>query len=119
MATRVLGLPSASCGHFRRRSGARPCAVLAAAGLQRCRFHDLRHTAIISMVTHGIPPHVVARNVGHSTISTTLAIYAKVVGSSLREAAAVMDHAFSGADATATESAGPRGCSGRLQVPGS
>ena len=71
--------------------------VLQAADIPQIRFHDLRHSAITSMIHKGIPPHVVAAIVGHSTITTTLNTYAKVVGSTMKDAAALMNDAFGGA----------------------
>lgn len=69
-------------------------AVLEEAGLPLVRFHDLRHSAITTMVQRGVPPHVVSRIVGHTTITMTLGTYAKVVGSTLRDAADVLDRVY-------------------------
>jgi hypothetical protein len=39
----------------------------------------------------GIPPHIVARIDGHSTITLSLAAYAKVVGSTMDDQAGAID----------------------------
>lgn len=59
-------------------------------GLPRIRFHDLRHTAATLMLAGGIPVHVVAARLGHSTPVITLSVYAHVLPSQGAEAAAVM-----------------------------
>lgn len=74
-------------------------AVLESADLPLIRFHDLRHTAITAMIQQGVPPHVVAKIVGHTTITMTLGTYAKVVGTTMRDAANVLEAAYGGATA--------------------
>jgi integrase len=45
------------------------------AGLQRIRFHDLRHTMASLMLAHGEPAMVVHEWLGHSSVMVTLDIY--------------------------------------------
>ena len=45
------------------------------AGLPEIRFHDLRHTSLISLMEMGIPVRTVQRRAGHSKASTTMNIY--------------------------------------------
>jgi integrase len=42
----------------------------------RLAFHSLRHTYVSLCVAAGIPPLEISRFVGHSTVTTTLGIYA-------------------------------------------
>lgn len=48
------------------------------AGVDRCRLHDLRHTAATMMLRNRVHPKVVSEILGHSSISTTLDIYSHV-----------------------------------------
>lgn len=41
------------------------------AGIEKLRFHDLRHTCATRLVESGIPLHTVAKLLGHSSIRTT------------------------------------------------
>ena len=66
-------------------------AILAAAGLPKMRFHDLRHTAATHMLANGIDLLTVSRRLGHSRASTTLDTYAHMVPGTQEKAAAVMD----------------------------
>jgi integrase len=59
-------------------------------GLPHIRFHDCRHTAASIMLTHGIPPVIVAGMLGHS-VSTLLTNYAHCLPDRQDEAAQLMD----------------------------
>jgi integrase len=48
-------------------------------GVTDIRFHDLRHTAASIMLSHGRPPIVVSRILGHARVSITLDIYGHLV----------------------------------------
>jgi integrase len=63
-------------------------------GLPKIRFHDCRHTAASIMLTHGIPPVIVAGMLGHS-VSTLLATYAHCLPDRQDEAAQLMDEVIS------------------------
>lgn len=63
-------------------------------GLDRIRFHDLRHTAASSMLRLGISPRTVADILGHRHMNTTLEIYAHVCLDHKREAIARVDKAL-------------------------
>jgi len=41
------------------------------AGIEKLRFHDLRHTTATRLVESGIPLHAVAKLLGHSTVKVT------------------------------------------------
>jgi integrase len=54
------------------------------------RFHDCRHTAATIMLSHGIPPVIVAGMLGHS-ISILLNTYAHFIPTMQDQAAQLMD----------------------------
>jgi integrase len=56
-------------------------AHLAAAGLPKKRFHDLRHTCASFLLAQGVSPRVVMEILGHSQISLTLDTYSHVLPS--------------------------------------
>jgi integrase len=66
-------------------------AVLAAAGLPRQRFHDLRHACASLLLAQGVAPRVVMETLGHSQISLTLNTYSHVIPALGRAAADQMD----------------------------
>ncbi|RJO64973.1 MAG: site-specific integrase [Candidatus Omnitrophota bacterium] len=53
--------------------------LVQAAGVKPIRFHDLRHTAAAIMLSHGRPPIVVSRILGHARVSITLDIYGHLI----------------------------------------
>ena len=57
--------------------------LLQKAGLERKRFHDLRHTVASLLINANENPKVIQQLLGHSTISTTLDIYAHVMDQTL------------------------------------
>jgi len=57
-------------------------AALAAAGLPRLRFHDLRHSAATFLIAAGIPLKHVSDLLGHSTIVITADIYGRLLDES-------------------------------------
>lgn len=68
--------------------------ILAATGLPRQRFHDLRHACASLLLAQGVPARVVMETLGHSEISLTLNTYSHVLPSLGREAAERMDDAL-------------------------
>jgi integrase len=64
--------------------------LVSQSGLPRIRFHDCRHTAASIMLSHGIPPVIVAGMLGHS-ITTLLSTYAHFIPDMQDEAAILMD----------------------------
>lgn len=52
------------------------------------RFHDLRHTHATLLLKAGVPVHVVAQRLGHSSPELTLSIYSHVLPRQQSEAAA-------------------------------
>lgn len=64
--------------------------ALAAAGLPRMRFHDIRHTAASIMLLHGEPPVRVAAILGQS-LAVLLDTYAHYIPDDQERAASLMD----------------------------
>jgi integrase len=62
-------------------------AALAAAGLPRQRFHDLRHGCASLLLAQGVAPRVVMELLGHSDVRLTMNVYTHVA-SELQQAAA-------------------------------
>lgn len=54
------------------------------AGIPPVTFHALRHTAATLALEDGSPAHDVARMLGHSTVATTLRVYAHATDASTR-----------------------------------
>jgi len=61
--------------------------LLSRAGLERRRFHDLRHSCATLLLAQGVPARVVMEVLGHSQISLTLNTYTHVLPELKREAA--------------------------------
>ena len=76
--------------------------LLAAAGLPRQRFHDLRHGCATLLLAQGVSPRVVMDVLGHSAITLTPNTYSHVVPALQSEAAHRMDTAlgWQGAEST-------------------
>jgi integrase len=62
-------------------------ALLAKAGVDRQRFHDLRHDAASLMHANGDDLRTIMANLGHSTIATTANIYTHVTQETQRRSA--------------------------------
>jgi len=65
--------------------------ALKKAGLQRLRFHDLRHTSATLMLNNGIDVLVASRRLGHSKPSITLDVYGHLISSAEEKVAHKMD----------------------------
>jgi len=65
--------------------------LLGQAGLQKIRFHDLRHSAASLMLNNGIPVIVVSKILGHSKPSVTLDVYGHLYNEMQDKAAQLMD----------------------------
>lgn len=61
------------------------------AGLERRRFHDLRHSCASFLLAQGVPPKVVQEILGHSSITITLDVYGHLLPGARRDAADKMD----------------------------
>lgn len=57
------------------------------AGVERAKFHDLRHTAATFALEDGVHPKIVQEMLGHTSIQQTLDVYSHVIPSMQRAAA--------------------------------
>ena len=60
--------------------------LLAAAGLPRVRFHDLRHTLATLLLGRGVHPKVVSEMLGHTDVGITLDLYSHVTATMQHDA---------------------------------
>ena len=67
---------------------------LAEAGLEKRRFHDLRHSAASIMIALGLPLKVVSEVLGHAGIQITSDVYGHLEDDVLREQLRVLDTAW-------------------------
>lgn len=67
---------------------------LLTAGVPSVRFHDLRHTAATLLIEQGVPIKAVQSTLGHSTIATTMDIYAHLTPAMQESVAQAMDRLF-------------------------
>ncbi len=65
-------------------------ALRTAAKIRPGRLHDVRHSHATHLLTRGIPVHIVAARLGHSSPVVTLNIYAHVLPTSDEQAASVI-----------------------------
>lgn len=65
--------------------------TLEKAGINKIRFHDLRHTAASLLLNNNIPVIVVSRMLGHSKASVTLDVYGHLYSEMQEGAADIMD----------------------------
>jgi integrase len=65
--------------------------ALAAAGLRRVRFHDLRHSAASFLIESGVDMRQVQDQLGHSGLAYTIGTYAHVSTAMKQRAADAMD----------------------------
>jgi len=73
-------------------------------GIERIRFHDLRHTHA-TLLLQGVHPKVVQERLGHASVTLTLDVYSHVLPSMGREAAMRFDDLFWSAEAVPTSTA--------------
>lgn len=69
---------------------------LAAAGLARIRWHDLRHGCATLLIARDANVRVIMEQLGHSAIALTMNTYAHIMPSALRDAADRMDDLLAG-----------------------
>jgi integrase len=69
-------------------------AALAASLGVRCRFHDLRHFSVTTLIAAGVDVRTVSTRHGHATATMTLNRYAHALPASDREAASVLGRAL-------------------------
>ena len=71
-------------------------ALLAAAGLPRQRFHDLRHGTATLLAAAGVHPRVAQEYLRHASSRVTMDVYTHVVAAQERDAADVLDRMVGG-----------------------
>lgn len=80
--------------------------VVAAAGLPRLRFHDLRHTFATLQLSNKQPVKIVSEMMGHTRTAITQDLYTHVSAQMQRQAASAMDALLADPDAVAGGVAG-------------
>lgn len=70
--------------------------LLKAAGIERIRFHDLRHTSATLGLSSGDNVKIISERLGHSSAKMTLDVYAKAIPTLQRESAARMGSMLAG-----------------------
>ena len=68
--------------------------LLRRAGVRDVRFHDLRHTCAILLLTKGVHPKILSEMFGHSSIAITLDIFSHVIPGLGDAAAEAMEDAL-------------------------
>ena len=68
--------------------------ALALAGIDSISFHDLRHTCATAMIAKGVDNKTVQTRLGHSSIQTTMNIYAHCLPSMNKNAGDKLDVLF-------------------------
>lgn len=61
------------------------------AGLERVRFHDLRHTFASLMLLRGAKPKVISEALGHSSVAFTMDTYSHIISGMQEDAMALLD----------------------------
>lgn len=68
--------------------------ILPAAGLEKMRFYDLRHTHASLLIAEGIHPKKIAERLGHASIKLTMDLYGHLFDGSDTESAERMQRLF-------------------------
>jgi len=61
------------------------------AGLERVRFHDLRHTFASLMLMRGAKPKVISEALGHASVAFTMDTYSHIISGMQDDAMALLD----------------------------
>jgi len=65
--------------------------IVKRAGLERVRFHDLRHTFASLMLLQGGKPKVISEALGHSSVAFTMDTYSHIISGMQEDAMALLD----------------------------
>lgn len=68
--------------------------LLRNSGIQKARFHDLRHTAATMLANAGVPPKQLQAFLGHNDVETTLGVYVHATDDAAAETSSRMDAAM-------------------------
>lgn len=79
--------PDSYSKHFRK--------LLTTYNLPPMRFHDLRHFNAVIMMKYGVPDKVASQRLDHSQVQITREIYQHVLPDMDRQAALLIERAFS------------------------
>lgn len=63
-------------------------------GIDKIRFHDLRHTYVSLLLAKNIPIKYIQRQVGHSSIQVTMDIYGHIMPETAEQSVRVLDNVF-------------------------
>ena len=66
-------------------------SVLEYAGIRQVRFHDCRHTFCAEALSQGMDVKMLSEIIGHTTVATTLDVYAHITDTMRRDAADSID----------------------------
>lgn len=69
--------------------------ILKRAGIEKARFHDLRHTAATMLANAGVPPKQLQAFLGHDDIEMTLGVYVHASDNAAAETSQKMGEAMS------------------------
>src|ERR1035438_7879874 len=72
-------------------------AVREAAGIEKLRFHDLRHSCASFLLAHNVPVKMISEMLGHSSTTFTMDVYGHVLPRLQQQAATEMDAIIGGA----------------------
>jgi integrase len=61
------------------------------AGLEKVRFHDLRHTFASLMLLRGAKPKVISEALGHASVAFTMDVYSHTIDGMQADAMALLD----------------------------
>ena len=70
--------------------------LLKKAGIEKARFHDMRHTAATMLANAGVPPKQLQAFLGHDDIEMTLGVYVHASDDAAAETSQKMDEAMRG-----------------------
>ena len=65
--------------------------VVSKAGLEKARFHDLRHTFASLMLMRNAKPKVISEALGHASVAFTMDVYSHIIGGMQEDAMALLD----------------------------
>ncbi len=65
--------------------------IVKRAGLERVRFHDLRHTFAPLMLLRGAKPKVISEALGHASVAFTMDVYSHIIEGMQEDAMALLD----------------------------
>jgi integrase len=80
--------------------------IIKRAGLERVRFHDLRHTFASLMLLRGAKPKVISEALGHASVAFTMDVYSHIISGMQEDAMALLDEVLPAGVCTSNERQG-------------